>query len=305
MTPRPVTPGPVTPGSVTVVPDSAWLPVLQRRLRAQVRVVGRAEAAGGYATGGVQRVDLDVGGVERAVVVKPAGAAEVSALRAVAVVPGVDAPTLLAAGPGWVVLPWYPGRVATGPVPERVLATLARVHAHWLANRPRAIPVADGAWWRALCARVRPALLAAGTRTGEGVFGEVADAVAAWADDPRALAAAAGTRRTLVHGDPHRGNVLVEGDDAVLIDWGNALVAPAAFDLTVLRAEGTLDLTAYTDLFAQLTGTTPSPAQVTAERCWAELAVPVRYLGFAADHLGAGRVAELAGMSERALTALP
>lgn len=291
---------------MTPVPDAAWLPALARRLRGDVAVVGRAEMGGGYATGGAARVDLTVDGSPRAVVVKPAGATEVAALRAVAVVPGVDAPVLLAAGPGWAVLQFHdgPAMAAEGPVPGAVLATLARVHAHWRANRPRGVPVADGAWWRALCGRVRPAVVAAAERSGERAVAEVAHALTAWADDPRAHAAAAVVPRTLVHGDPHRGNVLLDPAGAVLIDWGNALVGPPGFDLAVLRAEGTADLAAYTDLFAQLTGTETGPEQAEVERCWAELAMPVRYLGFAADHLGPERVAELATTSARALTAL-
>ena len=282
--------------SRAAIPDDAWLSVLARTLRGDVAVVGRAGLAGGYASGGVERVDLTVDGLARSVVVKPAGAVEVAALRAVAVVPGLDAP-VLATGAGWAVLPFHDGpALAGGPaVPGEVPAMLARVHAHWLGKRPRAVPVADGAWWRALCARVRPAVVGAGTRSGDAVFTEVAAALAAWADDPRALAAAAVLPRTLVHGDPHRGNILLDPAGAALIDWGNALVAPAAFDLAVLRAEGPVDLTAYLALAAA-----PTPA----EDAWARLAMPDRYLGFAADHLGPARVAELAGMAEQGLADL-
>jgi len=97
--------------------------------------------------------------------------------------------------------------------------------------------------------------------------------------------------RTLVHGDAHRGNVLGRGAAAVLIDWGNARVAPAALDLATLRAQGAAPPAWYPE---------PSPS----ERDWADVHVHVQYLGFAADHLGAGRVGEMVATATAALARL-
>ena len=112
-------------------------------------------------------------------------------------------------------------------------------------------------------------------------------ALASWRDDPRILRALATLPRTLCHGDPHRGNIL--GD--TLIDWGNARVAPAGLDLAVLRAQG-----------AEVP---PNHPEAPGERDWADVHVHVQYLGFAADHLGAGRVAEMVATASDALTRLP
>ncbi|GEL23210.1 hypothetical protein PSU4_21640 [Pseudonocardia sulfidoxydans NBRC 16205] len=255
--------------------DEAWLAALARR-RGPVSVTARRALAGGYASErGAERVDLSDG---TSVVVKAAAAREVAALRAVAVVPTLDEPVLIAAGPGWVVVPFHDGPPLADdePVPAAVLTMLDRVHTHWRGKRPRTVPVADAAWWRELCLqRIAPAV--------DHAFASLAVEVRDWADDPRALRAATAVSRTLTHGDPHRGNVV----GGRLIDWGNARVAPCGFDLAVLRAQGT-DVA------------TGDPV----EDGWSDLAMGVAYLGFAADHLGAARVRELAEMASNGLQAL-
>ncbi|MFC5996664.1 phosphotransferase [Pseudonocardia hispaniensis] len=288
-------------------PDDVWLPVLARRLGGSVSVTGRGLLGGGYVAAAVQRVDLEVAGRTMSVVVKQAAAAEIAAMRAVAVVVDLRRPRLLAAGRDWLVLPYYAGEpLAEGPhVPAEVWTALARVHAHWLGKRPRGLLVIDAAWWRSLCRdRIRPAVVGAGERTGDRRCGEVAEALWAWADDPRIRLALGMVPRTLVHGDAHRGNILVDSEGAVLVDWGNARVAPAGVDLAVLRAQGAGDPATYQALFAELTGGPQRPDLAEVERWLSDVLAHVGYLGFAADHLGVARVAELAGTAEQALSQL-
>ena len=134
-------------------------------------------------------------------------------------------------------------------------------------------------------------------------FAAAAAAVAEMADDPRMQVAAAMLPRTLVHGDAHRGNVLTGPDGVVLIDWGNAKVAPPGLDLAVLRAQGAVDESPYRRAFAELAGEPPD--ELTAvETCWADVRAHVGYMGFAAEHLGPERVAELAAGARSALEAL-
>jgi hypothetical protein len=287
-------------------PDTAWSGAVARWAGAPVTVRGRERLTGGYVAGAVERIDLDAGGRALAVVLKRAAAPEIAAMRALAVVGGVDRPRLLAAGPDWLLTPYYDGPpLAEGPdVPDEVWHTLARVHAHWLGKRPRGLPVVDAAWWRHLClARILPHVDAARDRTGETAFAEAATAVQAWADDPRMRAAAAVLPRTLVHGDVHRGNVLVTVEGAVLIDWGNAKVGPPGLDLPVLRAQGATDDAPYRRAFAELAGAPPAEL-AEVETFFAEVRAYVGYLGFAADHLGAARVTEMVDGAARALDAL-
>lgn len=254
-------------------------------------VVNRATLDGGYVSDAVERIDLDVDGRVVAVVLKEASPVEVAAMRAIAVVGG--APRALAVGPGWLVLPFVEGPPLAddAPVPDAVWEILARVHAHWLRKRPRGLPVVDGPWWAELCDRTLVAVRCGLVRTGDPAFADAERSLVSWRADPRILRALATLPRTLVHGDAHRGNIL--GD--VLIDWGNARVAPAGLDLAVLRAQGAVVPARYTDLVAA------GPAW---EQHWADMHVNVQYMGFAADHLGAARVAEMVTAAAAALAAL-
>jgi hypothetical protein len=77
----------------------------------------------------------------------------------------------------------------------------------------------------------------------------------------------------------------------VLIDWGNARVAPAGVDVAVPVEEGECSTEVYDRTFAQLAGGLDRRRAI--EEPWARLHVNVQYLGFAADHLGSARVAEM------------
>ncbi|HEY2203757.1 MAG TPA: phosphotransferase [Pseudonocardia sp.] len=265
-----------------------------------VRVTGRAPLAGGYVAASVERVDLDVAGRRGSVVLKTASPVEVAAVRAVAAVPGAE-PVALAAGPGWLVLPLRSGPPLgpDQPVPDAVWDLLARVHAHWWTRRPDGVPVVDAAWWGRLCERTLVAVRGASARTGEREFAAAERALLSWGADPRVAAALARLPATLVHGDAHRGNVL--GD--ALIDWGNARVAPPGLDLATLRAQGAADTSRYEETLARC-GVRPAPGLGALQRDWADVQVHVQYLGFAADHLGAARVAEMIGTAAAALARL-
>ncbi|HZG90987.1 MAG TPA: aminoglycoside phosphotransferase family protein [Pseudonocardia sp.] len=273
--------------------DESWLPSVRRWVGAPVTVLGRRDLAGGYVSDAVRRVDLDADGRRLAVVVKRAGTVEIAAMRALAEVPGVPAPRLLAAGPDWIVLPFYSGSPpADGvPVASEVFDVLGRVHTHWRDRCPPGVPVVDAGWWARLCEWTLVAVRGGLARTGDPRFAATADALDRWRTDSRIAAALDVLPRTLCHGDPHRGNLLAGPDGTVLIDWGNARFAPAALDLAVLAAQDASPPPGHPD---------PGPLATA----WGTLQAHVQYLGFAADHLGPARVAEMTATAVRALTTL-
>lgn len=284
-------------------PDSAWLDAVARWVGAPVAVTARAPLVGGYVAADVERVDLDAGGSPAAVVLKRARPSEVAAMRALAVVLGVDRPRLLAAGSdehgAWLVLPFYPGpALEGGDVPAEVWDVLGRVHAHWHRRRPRGVPVVDARWWwEMVTGHTLPAVRGARDRTGDARLAEIAELLVAWSTDSRLRTALALLPRTLTHGDAHRGNVLLAPGGAVLIDWGNARVAPGGLDVATLAAQGAAAPLAYS-------APAVPPALREVERFWAQVQVHVQYLGFAADHLDTERVVEMVETAARALDAL-
>jgi hypothetical protein len=268
-----------------------------------VAVTARAPLAGGYVAAAVERVDLDAGGRPASVVLKRARASEVAAMRALAVVAGVDRPRLLATGRDrygpWLVMPFYAGPALGGrEVPAEVWDLLGRVHTHWHRKRPRGVPVVDARWWWGMVTgHALPAVRGARDRTGDARLTEIVELLEAWSTDARLRTALVLLPRTLTHGDAHRGNVLLAPGGAVLIDWGNARVAPAGLDVATLAAQGAAAPPAYAppDL---------APELREVERLWARVQAHVQYLGFAADHLGAARVIEMVETAARALDEL-
>jgi phosphotransferase family enzyme len=284
-------------------PDSAWIDAVARWTGAPVTVTARAPLAGGYVADAVERIDLDADGRPAAVVLKRVQPSEVAAMRALAVVRGVDRPRLLATGRDdhgdWLMLPFYAGPALDGgEVPVAVWDALGKVHTHWHRRRPRGIPVVDARWWwEMVVGHTLPAVRGAHGRTGEPRLAEIAELLGAWSTDSRLRAALALLPRTLTHGDAHRGNVLLDPEGAVLIDWGNARVAPAGLDVATLAAQGATAPPAYT-------APVIPPELREVERLWAQVQVHVQYLGFAADHLGTERVVEMVDTAARALDAL-
>jgi aminoglycoside phosphotransferase (APT) family kinase protein len=172
------------------------------------------------------------------------------------------------------------------------------VHTHWHRRRPRGVPVVDARWWWGMVTgHTLPAVRGAHDRTGDARLAEIVELLEAWSSDARLRAALALLPRTLTHGDAHQGNVLLSPAGAVLIDWGNARVAPAELDVATLAAQGASASPAYR-------APAESPALREVERLWAQVQVHVQYLGFAADHLGTARVVEMVETAARALDAL-
>jgi hypothetical protein len=282
---------------VSLPADAEWLAAVERWAGGPVGVRGRCELAGGYVADAVHRVDLDRDGAAVAVVVKAAKPGEVAAMRALAETPGVERPALLAGGADWIVTPFYPGSppAAGDAVPDDVFTTLARVHAHWQGCPPSGLPTVDAAFWASLCDFVLVAVRGGLARTGDARFADTAEALRRWRDDPVVARTLAALPATLVHGDPHRGNLLVGPAGGALIDWGNARIAPAGLDLAVLDAQDAPVPPAYTAL---------RPAPGPLEATWARMHVHVQYMAFAADHIGPARVAEMTATAATALEAL-
>jgi hypothetical protein len=317
-----------------------WSAAVAGYFGAPVRVLGSRPQSGGYVACEVWLVELDPPGGPRSVVWKRTTSREVAALRAVAAVPGVPGSLLLADSgdaeqpgaeqPGaerpdaeqpWVLMRHHPGTplVAGEPVPDQVYEVLARVHGWYLGRPPPGLPVVDPAFWRRLCLDVAlPAVRGAAARAPHPAYPRAAEALLAWAGDERMRAALTALPATLAHGDLHRGNILsaagaagsVAGAagsaEAVVIDWGNARIAPGGLDLAVLAEQGGVDEDRYHRRLAELTarpvGTEltglPVSAELrVAEREWARATGYVQYLGFAADHLGPDRVGEMIGLA--------
>lgn len=164
-----------------------------------------------------------------------------------------------------------------------VLDLLIEVHRH----TPAAADLADRDDLTVRHLEEIPAAIdALGTRWDAGPFGERArsllethaaplqDLVASYdrlAVEVRQL----GGRAVLTHGEPGANNVLVVGDDLLLIDWDTALVAVAERDLWELDpGDGSV-----LERYRRATGVELSPAALDLYRLWFDLAEIGQYLG--------------------------
>jgi hypothetical protein len=229
-----------------------------------------------HLTGGHGRLEL---------VRKQASAHEIAGLRAAqeTCLEATAIPELVAYGSGWLITPLAPGApLGWGDaVPANVFATLAALHAryHGGTGLPAVIPRVTAAWWQTLCRDwVDPRLREHAARHPAGTTARARALINRAASLPAGPAVLAELPPTLLHGDVHPGNVLVDADRATLIDWGSSRVGPAALDLANLVTAGSADVVRYARAWRQLTGQPLPAATIELGYRWAALQIPVQYL---------------------------
>lgn len=265
---------------------------------------------GGSVSPLVEQITLHVAGRALTVVRKRALPHEIAGLRAAQVVrPAATAiPELIAwggddpAGGPWMITARAAGEPMRGwgaPIPASLWQSLARLHAHHhgrTAGLDPIIPRVDAAWWRELCRSwVLP-------RIGDNP--RAAALIAAAADHPAARATLERLTPTLLHGDVHPGNVIVDGDGAGLIDWGSARIGPPMLDLANLVRRDSEAFTTYAQTWREITGQSLDANQAALGYRWADVQLPIQYLPWTTQHLPVPRVEAALDKIEEALAAL-
>lgn len=262
----------------------------------RIEVVSRERLSGGFSTATKDRLRIVVNDHGRrveqiALLKRTSSAVEVSALRAAGQVPSAAAiPRIIDSGADedgyWVLIPFYSGSSPESEtlIPENVVESLARMHVHHLERPlPDDVPVVDSSWWKAKCAvsvERLTALRRPATRT-------LAARVTAFGDEPHIIDALEELPRTLLHGDVHRNNVLVdEHGTGHLIDWGGALVGTPALDIVNLGPPGSSAYRTYVDTWETLTGQGLDHAAWWRSYLVATVCINVKYVAFAARMFG-------------------
>ncbi|MET9023321.1 phosphotransferase [Actinopolymorpha sp. NPDC004070] len=286
---------------------------------AVARVVRRTPITHGYSSQSVERLDLlvevgDGSTADLAVLRKHATAAEVTALRALRDVTDTRAPALPelladgndAAGP-WVVLPFYSGSTlaSEAEVCDDVLQSLAVMHVRHVNVTLPNLPVVDRTWWdngfRHVDRRLSELLP---TASEPAPLHEALDLVRRVRGEPLLVRTPERLSRTLVHGDIHANNILAGPAGSKIIDWGAATLGPAMLDLANLVSPDSPRFEVYADAWEASAGRALDPRLVNVEYQWATACVNIKYLGFAAHHLGGDAVRDMLERAQRALDAL-
>jgi hypothetical protein len=218
-------------------------------------------------------------------------------------------PELVASGDGWLITPLAPGSAlaAGAEVPANLFDSLARLHVRFLGDAGLAavLPRVTPAWWRSLCLDwVEPQLGPQADRHPPGLMDRARDLVRHAAELPAAAAVLADLPATLLHGDVHSGNVVVDGDRATLIDWGSSRIGPAALDLANLGAADSAGVARYARTWRRLTGEPVPAATIGLGYRWAALQIPVQYLAWVAGNRPAPDVGTALDRIEAAIVRL-
>jgi Ser/Thr protein kinase RdoA (MazF antagonist) len=257
--------------------------------------------AGGSVARWVEKLTLHLSGghAPLELVRKEAAALEIAGLGAAQAARADDTaiPELVAYGRDWLILPFVPGGPLDwgDPVPANLWDSLAALHARYHGGAdglPAAIPRVTPAWWRALCLDwVDPGLSAHAARHPARVTARARALIGRAASLPAAAGVLASLPPTLLHGDVHPGNVLVDpvragsgAGRATLIDWGGSRVGPAALDLANLVTADSADVTRYAGTWLEHTGQPLPAGTVELGYRWAALQIPVQYLPWGAGH---------------------
>jgi phosphotransferase family enzyme len=279
-----------------------------------IEVISRESVTGGYSAAPKFRLRIAVNQagrrIERTVLLKHTSELEISAIQAAARVAGADAvPEIIAAGTDesgpYLMTAFYEALPAVDEtsLPANAIETLARVHVHYLEESPpESVPVVDATWWRNKCdvSMERLAVL------DRPVPNELIPQVAALQHDSRITTLLDQLPRTLLHGDVHRNNVLVDDSQTGhIVDWGGALVGTPALDIANLGGPASSGYQVYVDTWRRLTG-----RNLDADPDWntsyllATAWINIKYLAFAAKMYGDTRAQEMMSAALNALNQL-
>jgi aminoglycoside phosphotransferase (APT) family kinase protein len=276
---------------------------------------------GGAVSGAMERIT-----VHMAATAAPARQVEVVRKRAFAhEVAGLDAvqslrptataiPELIASGHDdegpWLITPFIPGTPLaelTAPAPANLFASLARLHTRFdgAAQVPAEVPRVDAQWWSGLCnGWVLPEMDRHHGNHPVDTISRATALVGAVAGHPAVARTLDRLSPTLLHGDIHSGNVLVEDERAWLIDWGSCRVGPAMLDLANLVPLASPEFTGYRESCEELT---QAPFDYEAAELgyrWAKLQIPIQYLPWMVGNRPTAEVEAALADAEEALAAL-
>ncbi|MFD2082772.1 phosphotransferase family protein [Actinopolymorpha cephalotaxi] len=250
------------------------------------------------------------------VVAKRASPAEVIALSEVAAIPDTDAfPELIDAGADesgpWLVTPFYPGSTMPwdAAVPGTVLASLARMHHHYLGRTealPPDLPRVDESFCHSALMDFSSSWIRDAQRTEpHRVHDRALDLLRRWSDDERIHAGPRLLPATLLHGDVYGLNVVVADDGSGpprLIDWGSARIGPIMLDVVMYDdwppAAG---LPAYLRAWEAVTGDPLDTWQAEAGYAWAMAFSNAMFAGAVALRFGPTQAELMLDQGEAAL----
>lgn len=188
-------------------------------------------------------------------------------------------------GQTWFIYPYYAGEALSwdDPIPKELLHMMAQVHWRFEGREDEFSDVLriDRSFLLQCFERGLTALATQGE-----LFHQEQALLTQISEDERVYSELKSLPMTLTHGDVHPGNLIrVDVDQAMLIDWGNARIAPAALDLANLIDFGSPEWKDYLCAWEGESGLKMDERQAELGFCLAEIVVNTQYLPFTVEHL--------------------
>jgi aminoglycoside phosphotransferase (APT) family kinase protein len=272
------------------------------------------QLTGGYVSLGLYRYDLDFqepdGCIETASYVqKFTSSSEVRVMQALAGIAGtgglpqvIDCSSEMADEESsyahWFVTPFYEGELLTwkDAVPDGVIETLARLHVHFrtLVQTIDYLYRVDQAFFRRTFDQALAAVTAAQQDKPGSAYPESCRLLSMARDNPQLYEALDALPVTLTHGDVHPGNIIRSREGrSVLIDWGNARIAPAMLDIANMIEIDSASWHRYIAAWEAASGEAMDLDQAKLGFYWAAIIVNTQYLPFAVEYLGPDAVEKM------------
>ena len=194
-------------------------------------------------------------------------------------------------GDNWFIVPFYPGNSLTfeDEVPTSVIKSLAQLHAHF-APRVNSIEMVEGLYHVDLTffnRTFKNALKGLVQLQEKQPSADLGDMQIRLEEVSQCSVFETALKRlpvTLVHGDVHPENILcLDEGRAVLIDWGNARIAPAMLDVANLVELGSENWNVYLKAWEEASGEVVDMPMARLNYYWATAMVNLQYLPFAAE----------------------
>ena len=267
-----------------------------------------SKLAGGFVSGRVYRHDLvfgfgDDSSKTISVVQKYTHEAEVRVMQAISVLTTASAiPHVIdlyvvtspsdQAGAPWFTTPFYEGKALTfdDTVPAGVIESLAQLHTHFSSRVTQfegldGLYRVDGPFFRRTFSNALDALEKLRAEQPYAIRADLHRRLQVASESPVFEAALDILPVTLVHGDVHPGNIIHSpGERPVLIDWGNARIAPAMLDLANVVDIDSVNWATYVRAWEGASGEALDHRMARLGYYWATAMVNLQYMPFAAGH---------------------
>lgn len=198
----------------------------------------------------------------------------------------------------WHITPFYPGPTLTfeDAVPLEVICDLAQLHSHFLGRAEKFDYLfrVEANFFRRTFDNALEIVERAEREKPHSIFTEAHQELVAARENGRLYQVLASLPLTLTHGDVHPGNIIQPSQgSAMLIDWGNARVAPAMLDVANLIKLGSESWRQYMNAWA---ASAQEPLNLQLAQLgyhWATIMVNAQYLPYAVDFTPLKNVAQM------------